>query len=44
MAIKDAVWRWSYEFQNIFLKNTETFRIPYTFTSIIPLNYSEWEV
>ena len=32
------------EFQSTFIKDSEAFRISYTFVQIAPLNYSEWEV
>ena len=34
MTIKHAVWSWSVEFQYIFLKGREAFRIPYTLSRL----------
>ena len=39
MAVESPVGSWSYELQNAFLKKSETFRTPYTFVKIIPLDY-----
>ena len=39
MAVESPVRSWSYELQNAFLKNSESFRTPYTFGNITPFNY-----
>ena len=44
MAINDSAWRSFYEFQNNFLINRETFRIPYTFVQTVLFNCIGWEV
>ena len=40
MAINDAVWRWSYEFQYIekLSEFREAFIIPYTFVQTVPFH------
>ena len=43
MAVESPVGSWSYELQNAFLKKSETFRTPYTFVKIIPLDYRRRE-